>query len=538
MIYNGLKEAKEQGRDSIWKFILQNLYKPYFLKNCFDIVIGNPPWVTYKDVANREYQEALRQLADRYKLLPQIANMPHLELAAIFLAHAASYFLKTDGQLAYVLPRSFLTADHHDNTRIGKAEGFQITEIWDLKDVRPLFRVPSCVFFCEQRATRPPNGSVVRQIDGHIFSGRFGQQDSSLKSVKKSVVSEKTQWHYVKLGNHSAFSNTCSENSEKANYYKNLFKQGATIVPRNFYFVEVLQDVPDLNDRIVYAETSKAILEDSKKPWKDFILKGRIYSNFLFRTALAKNILPFGLIRPPLIILPIHINKHHQIEMLTWQDILNKGEIDTAFWFKEAEKLWNQNKTERSENMSLSNRLDFQSGITAQSVQKEKKISSRDTLNCRKKITGQELTSRYIVIYTASGKDANAVVIDRTKSDMTFIADHKTYWFGTNNVNEARYLSSFFNSNYANEKIKAFQTTGLFGPRDIHKRILEVPLLLYDAKNTHHKLLAELGKKCHEKVEEFTSGICEKYNIGQLRIQARNLLTEELKQIDRILEIL
>jgi hypothetical protein len=45
-IYESLKCVKEKGRDSIWRFILQNLYKPYSLKKKFDYVIGNPPWFT------------------------------------------------------------------------------------------------------------------------------------------------------------------------------------------------------------------------------------------------------------------------------------------------------------------------------------------------------------------------------------------------------------------------------------------------------------------------------------------------------------
>ena len=50
MSYSGLKVAKDAGRDSIWKFILQNTYKPVFLKNKFDLVVGNPPWLTYAGI--------------------------------------------------------------------------------------------------------------------------------------------------------------------------------------------------------------------------------------------------------------------------------------------------------------------------------------------------------------------------------------------------------------------------------------------------------------------------------------------------------
>ena len=58
-IYAGLKTVKEKGRDSIWKFIVQNLYKPYFLSGKFDYVIGNPPWFTYNSIKNEDYQNIL-----------------------------------------------------------------------------------------------------------------------------------------------------------------------------------------------------------------------------------------------------------------------------------------------------------------------------------------------------------------------------------------------------------------------------------------------------------------------------------------------
>ena len=62
-IYQGVKRVKEKGRNGIWKFILSNLYKPFFLANRFDYVIGNPPWFTYSSIKNKEYQDLLDELA-------------------------------------------------------------------------------------------------------------------------------------------------------------------------------------------------------------------------------------------------------------------------------------------------------------------------------------------------------------------------------------------------------------------------------------------------------------------------------------------
>src|SRR5271166_3012315 len=78
LIYKGMKKAAEQKRDSIWRFILQNNYKPIFLGNYFDAVIGNPPWLTYAAIRNSSYQNIVKRLSDSYGVTPaKKANMPH-----------------------------------------------------------------------------------------------------------------------------------------------------------------------------------------------------------------------------------------------------------------------------------------------------------------------------------------------------------------------------------------------------------------------------------------------------------------------------
>jgi hypothetical protein len=134
--------------------------------NRFDFVIGNLPWLTYAAVSNGEYQALLKQLSDGYCVTPLAkANLPHLEIAAIFLAHAVNYFLKASGQLAFVMPRSFISADQHENARQGLIEGIKLSQVLDLEGVSPLFRVPSCVLFAVQSSEKqPPCGWSCRPV--------------------------------------------------------------------------------------------------------------------------------------------------------------------------------------------------------------------------------------------------------------------------------------------------------------------------------------------------------------------------------------
>lgn len=442
--------------------------------------------------------------------------MPHLEIAAIFLAHCTNYFLKEDGKLAFVLPRSFFSADHHDATRSGKANNVRIIDIWDLDQVSPLFNVPSCVLWTER-----PRANLQRSIpktgrNGSNFKGRLKQHNLNWNTAKEKIEIENKKFYYSKLGNTSAFTTFKLKDSNKTNYYRKYFKQGATIVPRNFYFIDVTQDYAgDLKDRVLTVKSSESMNAQAKMPWKAIEpLEGRIDTNYLFRTAISRNVLPFYMHNPELIILPVYVDSEQNFRMLSSQNILDRGDIDTAKWFREVEKLWDENKTPKNKNITARQWLDWQS-----------------------KLTQQNYSAKYIVIYTASAKDANATVIKRDEIYLDFIAESKTYCYFTNNSDEAFYICAFLNAKEPNDLIKSFQTRGLFGPRDIHKKILDVPLPRFKKNDITHLELAELGKTCEEKTKNYIKTlnlppILSTRDLGRARLDIRKHLEQELKQID------
>lgn len=520
-IYIGLKAVKEKGRDSIWKFIVQNLYKPYFLAGKFDYVIGNPPWFTYSSIRNEDYQNILNALADKYEVKPvKVANFPHLEIAAIFLAYCSSYFLNDKGQIAFVLPRSFFSADHHDNTRSGKAVGFKLKQIWDLKDVSPLFRIPSSVFFAEkyEKKNVPFSG-----LHGNIFSGKLTEHNCNLLTARENITEDAVKWHYVKQGKASAISTRKSKKQQSENPYKKHFRQGATIVPRCFYFIELTQDVPkDFEDRIINIKTSDAIKKDAKKPWKGLEFTGKIESKFIFRTALAKSILPFGLYKPDLVALPILVENNNdgrkEIKLLSANDLMQEGYLNASKWFNNVENTWQIYRTEKNQN-----------------------ISSEDYLNWQSKLTEQNLNYPFLVLYNTSGKDASCIILDRNKMDFEFAADHKNYWFATEKKNEAHYISSVLNSSIPNKMMKDFQSKGLFGARDVHKKILDIYFPRFDESNVIHLQLAELSETAHKKAAKYLEDNPPQKELtatrlGKLRLDIKKYLSAEMKEIDKLVK--
>ncbi|MCE3238737.1 MAG: putative Endonuclease [Gammaproteobacteria bacterium] len=520
-IYTGLKKVKEDGRDSIWKFIVQNLYKPYFLSGKFNYIVGNPPWFTISSVKNEEYQNVLNQLATKYDVKPEkVADYPHLEIAAVFLAYCSSYFLKENGKLAFVLPRSFFNANQHDNTRRGRSKGFKLTSIWDLQGTSPLFRIPSGVLFAVNSPAGKPNSLPVSGLDGLSLSGSLPAHNCNLETAKTKLNEEEVKWFYSKQGKSTAFTNSKVKSSIKINPYKKLFKQGATIVPRNFYFIELNQETPKDwdEDRILNISTSESVKPDAKKPWKGIDFNGKIEAKFLFRTALSKSILPFALYKPDLVVLPIIIDNKKNIKLYSHVDLMKKGFLKASKWFSDVENIWKIHKTEKNSSMSSENYLNWQN-----------------------KITEQNLNADYLVIYNASAKNANATIVKRKDLDLEFIVESKGYVFYTNVIEEAYYLTSILNATAPNEMMKDFQTKGLFGARDVHKKILDIFYPKFDIENKIHMQLAELSRIAHEKAALYLKNTppekgLSAIHLGKIRVDIKKHITTELKEIDKLVK--
>jgi hypothetical protein len=197
----------------------------------------------------------------------------------------------------------------------------------------------------------------------------------------------------------------------------------------------------------------------------------------------GKYVLPFKPQFLP-VVLPLEKNER-KLRILTSEELRKTGKLKMANWLDDAQKAWTANAT----NTSLKN---FPNVM--------------DYVNYHNKLLLQRQDLRYYLLYTASGTNIAAAVIDRKKipslkigsakiTPTGFIADYKTFWFGTNNFDEANYLAAILNSNAMNQKIKPYQTRGKFGPRDICRLPFEFNVPQFDPRNELHRQIAALGIK-------------------------------------------
>jgi hypothetical protein len=486
-------------RDTIWIYVLQNTTRPLLLQHRkFDVVAGNPPWLSYRYIQDATYQKDVLKLARDYDLVEAKDRKltTQIELSTIFFAHAAAVYLKPAGTLAFVMPRSVLTgAKQH--------AGFQklgFSQVIDCKDVAPLFNVETCVL-------------VRRRTDQHqaaiptvAYAGKLPAHECTLATAREYLTAREATTTFAHMGDIAS------------PYYYPRFKQGATLVPRNLVFVTSAQ--PDLApDELAHAPimmTDPDVDNEAKVPWKGLRHQGYIDDQFLYATLLSKNLVPFGIRKLHLVALPMVVQDGHFAPMspAAMRDAITYMRSADA-WFDPVEKLWAGHKKETT------------------------KETLWQWLNYQSKITGQNANPGYLVMYNAAGTNLAASIFDTTLmppingvQTQHFILDHTAYWFRVAHLSEAHFLAALLNAPCVDAAIKIHQTRGLFGARHIHRRPFEVcPIPEFDPRDADHARLAELSAAAHATVAalDLRAG-----GVVAARKRARQATAAEIAAIDAI----
>lgn len=509
-----LAEKIRQEEDTIWSFILRNSYRPVFFNQKFDIVIGNPPWLSYRYIDDPEYQAEVKRLAiDEYEVAPRAQKlMTQMELATVFLVHSTHTFLRKDGVVGFVMPRSIFSAYQHERFREESWSAMcDITEYWDLRDVDPLFNVPTCVVFARHKKSK-----AYKTYKARFVSGRLTSRDSNLESAKPALTDEWGRLYRARLGNRTAITRrrirALEDSPVDAETYGDRFFQGATIVPRNFYFIAPPSPA-ELQSTEIYARTDPEQAKEAKEPWKSVYLEGRIETDFIYRTALSKHVLPFYLRKDlPYVVLPV-VRDDQGFVLKDHNELTTLGFRNAGHWFKAAGDYWQRHRAAKAQAMSILERLDYQRTLMSQNP-------IADT----------------IVLYNTSGTNISSAVVRTNDIDRPFWVDSTTYWHIPRSEIEAWYLCGILNSQAVNEVIKPFQAAGNLGERHVHKIVLQVPFEFFDPDKEQHHQIADLALSASAKVAENVESNVSSAGIARLRTEARNAASKELKRINQLVK--
>ncbi|MFX0022765.1 MAG: Eco57I restriction-modification methylase domain-containing protein [Candidatus Hermodarchaeota archaeon] len=422
------------------------------LYSTFDLVIGNPPWLTYKDLHDKHYQINIRNLSNKLGIKPPSQYITHIELAAIFFYAIPLRFLTLNGTIFFVMPKSVLNGDHCFKFRAFSIFNEKL-EIWDF---------PKHYFFNVNHICLKAQyiGNEIEIPIQKKYPIKAKLYNSSLTLAEETLYSSlKIEYNGAKLLLPLKELNiiTKLENSP----YKDKFFQGATLVPRTLVFFKKIENT---NGSLVITSDSE-IMSRSKKQWEFPFKKKEIEERFQFKTFLNMDMLPFYIKRKKNIFLPINDQFDFDIEFL-------KSYPKALKFYQEMDAIYQKNK---------------------------KKTSKIDTLfanlNYWNKLKKQKQNKSYIVVYNASGSSLKSAVIDNQKQNL--IIGSENYYYSTDSENEAYYLSAILNAPILSKYIKLVKSS-----RHIHKRPFMFNIPLYNNDNLIHQKLAKKGKKYHTIVQD------------------------------------
>jgi hypothetical protein len=412
------------------------------------------------------------------------------------------------------MPRGVLSGDQHRNLierKYSSDAKLKLTGYWDLWDVEPLFKVPACVLFAKRDVLK---GSPKDKLPVLEWAGKLPGRDIAWTVARKYLSTEEKQGRVIYLGSRPALSTAPGVTSptEPSKYF-GAFKQGATIVPRSIYFVKVT-DLGDSvePDHLYWVETDPEQAKEAKPPYDKIKKSGHVEGRFIYSSAVAKHLLPFTLLKPVPVVLPI-IVKNNLISVRDSKALNEEGFRHLAEWMSDGEKIWGEKREAKADRQNLYERLDYQ-----------------------RELSSQELSHRYLVVFNKSGTNVSAACVDREHHKIPFVVDYTLYWASFSIEAEADYIAAVLNSSVINMAIKPFQSTGLLGERDVTKKLLELPIPTYNHESEAHRKLATLGKQCRKKAEASvdSSEFVADTSVARQRGAIRTHLETEMEEINKL----
>ena len=490
-----LARLKDEDRNGIWAYILKNQARPLvFARRKFDCIVGNPPWLSYRFIQHKAYQKRVKALYKHYGLIESNDNklFTQMDLSSLFYALVQDRYLQPGGTVAFVMPRAVITgAKQH---RAFQQQGF--SAVLDLEGVAPLFNVPTCVLIQQGDARHTESIPAVR-FDGALPTREFDYARAlPLLTRKPATV------RFV-------------DSDVRSPHYYERFLNGATLFPRTLCFVRALG--------FGVVETDPEANKDAKVPYKGVHLSGSVDADYVYATLLSKHLLPFGVHKLHMVALPVRYTDGKLVmmnlktsEATPHDDFMLEGHFKSLDWFEKANAKWDALKKANS-TMTFSERLNYHNDLVKQNP-----------------------AAPFKVVYNKSGTNLAACVVNvqenihvHDRRTQGLIMDFVTYFMDTESESEAHYLCAVLNATPVNEAIKAYQSSGTFGERDITRTPFEACAIPpFDAANPLHRQLAALSQSAHDDVYQHYLIMNPSGGQVALRTGARRVAKVQLEQID------
>ena len=466
----------------------------------FDLIIGNPPWYTFRDIESPEYREKIKNLAEELAIKPLPKNILNIEISSLFFYQARNTFMKDDAKIFFVITKGVINGSHA--SRFRNFNGFKNIRLWEFdRNVEKVFNIDFVCLFA-QKSEKISNNSKL-EIPSQHFTIKDGTSnidyfdDIELKNQKTDIL---IPYSIEKKANKIYTKKLISKEMRdkllptQASFYKELFHKGADLNPRNLIFVKFKK----INDSVVSINPDDRIFKKAKEPWTGIEFNDQIVeSDHIFKVIKSTELVKFS------------VYDYYQV-------FLPLSKVDLSFNYGDLPE----------------NSKSFYDKINAIYLNKKKKTTNNaslmENLNRWAKLINKRQLSQIKVVYNNSGSILNSAIV---QGDFLITGDLSFY--DTKSLDEAFYLSAILNSPLMTKQVQIMKSS-----RHIFKIPLGIPIKKFNISNKNHKKLVELGKICSHlaqvTVEEITQN-----NIKVSKIKIQNILNKKLERefvkIDEIL---
>ena len=469
-----MQRLHAEGRNHIWAYYTRNLVRPVALaRGKVDVIIGNPPWLIYRNTASTLRDELERQSKDLYGIWAGGKYAAVQDIAGLFFARCTDLYLKDGGHIGMVMPHSALQTGQHSKwrggawqaKRLGKGRGrtqrrilsvdFGHKAAWDLEGLEPndFFPVPASVVFARRVGVDDKGKATPLVADVERWLGEAGAED-----VRRLPAS---------------MADTVGATTSP---YDNHSRKGADIYPRCMFFVE-----ETINTTLVQAGQTITVRPrrgaQDKEPWRSLDLTvltdQTVESQHLYDVHLGETLVPYATLDPLGALLPC---KRGDTDLPV--DTAGVGGINLGALGQRMRDRWRTLSRLWEENKQSHNRLDLLANLNHY-----RKLSAQLTWQ-------RDPADRPIrVVYTKSGVPTAALL-----QDDTALIDYTLFWIVCKDAHEANYLLAIINSQTLYEAAKFLMAKGQFGARHLHKHLWKLPIPEFDPANALHVEVSQAGQ--------------------------------------------
>jgi len=484
-LFKKLHILKLQDKDHIWLYILNNLVgiRMILLRQKMDLIITNPPWLTYKD-ADLALQENLKDILRQFTIIPGSKDITNIEEAVAFLYKIPDLYLRKDGKgkIAFVMPRSLLISSQNDRAR--RFDCFFDVEFFQFNGL--IFNIDCCCIFALYSENETDLDEVLNKypivchyLDCNIMDliedfelepyAYFQERKNEKYLVKKLIRTDKID---------DMLPLTMSD-------YYNDFLQGADLIPKSLLHVVILEKTQD--GKITTIEPW--ISPKAKKPWdRHYYKPQRVESENIFYATLSRGLYPFY-IRPLPIFLPLDSNFEYNPS--------NIGPFSRKHWTFISNIFFQEKKQDL-----------YEIGINY----RNKLCVNKTVKNIQRK--------RFKVVFPTSKNLMSAVIQD---PEGRIFVDSTIYYYGTENEAEAYYLCGMFNLQELFKSVKKIADT-----RHQHKKPLYFNIPRFNEDKDQLEI-SRLSKECAKIVKEYVNN-AQKIKLNEIY----DLINEKLIRIQEL----